>query len=219
MTADAVQDYLQTQALKLDVDAVRVALAAADAVMRHGHAAVERGVLWGGQPESALADCVADTAENEALLKQIFMALDSVYSRRLPRSAAVYGLLPDSTALVAVSRQGEPLEPLLMADEASADSHLAVRTARSGWLNLAGDTAVWLRNGDLLGAHNRRSGSQMSLPVAAENGRIFGVIQVEYGAVDSFDDDTQAEWVGLALALLPVLQTLFARPETDGEAA
>lgn len=192
-----VRDYLQTQDLRLNADETAVAQAAAEAVMAHAQAAVESGVLW----LPAASARLERNDDNEARLKQIFLALDAVYDRRPVQTAAVYGF--HAPHLVKLAQQGLPAADEL--HEADSPRHLAARTAHSGWLNWADDTAVWLANGDLRGEHHSRS--QAALPVCRRDGRVYGVVYLEHRA--PIDADTLADWVGLALALQPALAALF----------
>ena len=94
MSALLVQDYLQTQGLQLPQDEVLVALRLAQAVISMGAASVERSILWYANDEAVLAEHIEADAGSEALLKQIFMALDSAFERAPCQSAVVYGLMP-----------------------------------------------------------------------------------------------------------------------------
>lgn len=206
---EQIRDYLQTQALRLDADAVAVARAAAAAVMAQGQAHIERGVLvHEAMPEGLAAQT--------GLLKQLFMALDSAYSRQNAETAALYGLLPGEARLVRLVQLGRPVEAQWCLDGASAEQSLACRTAQSGWANIAEDTGRWLANGDLAGGHNRRAAAQAALPVCGTDGAVYGVLHLESAA--ALDDAALASWTGLALALLPVLRALLPKEEDDGAA-
>ena len=76
-----IQDFLQTQGLKLSSDDLRIAYLTAKTVMDMGNASIDRSVLWREEDDWKLADYIEETPENEVLLKQVFMALDSVFSR------------------------------------------------------------------------------------------------------------------------------------------
>ena len=136
-----IRDYLQTQNLKLDADAVRVAELAAQAVMAQGQALIEHDVLWYEQPEARLAEHIEENDQHSGLLKQLFMALDSAYARHPVQSAVLYGLLPDDSALVRLVQQGQPIEQRLATDDGTAAQYLAAHSSRTGWLNLADDVA------------------------------------------------------------------------------
>lgn len=211
-----IRDYLQTQNLKLDADAVRVAELAAQAVMAQGQALIEHDVLWYEQPEVRLAEHIEANEQHSGLLKQLFMALDSAYARHPVQSAVLYGLLPDDSALVRLVQQGQPIEQRLATDDTTAAQYLAAHSSRTGWLNLADDVSHWLEIGELSGEHNRRSAAQMSLPVYGADGRVFGVLHIEQ-AEGTFAAEAQTEWLGLALACLAPLQTLLPRPQADEE--
>ena len=117
--------------------------------------------------------------------------------------------------MLRLSQQGQPIEALLKLDEEAEAAYLPSRTANRGWLNLVEDTARWLESGEISGEHHARNGSQMSLPVCLENGRVLGVIQVEAAQKNGFDETAQALWVALALALAAPLTALLGAGEED----
>ena len=211
MSEVLVRDYLQTQGLKLAAGDVAVARLAAETVMNMGQAEIDRSVLWGNGNEACAADYFTCDETTEQILKQIFMALDSTWEQ----SAAVYVLLPEQAGLLRLSQQGQPVEALLKLDEEAEAAYLPSRTANRGWLNLVEDTARWLEAGEISGEHHGRNGSQMSLPVCLENGRVLGVIQVEAAQKNGFDETAQALWVALALALAAPLTALLGAGEED----
>lgn len=201
--SDPIRDYLQTQGLRLPADAVRVAQAAAEAVIQHGQAAVEGALLW--QP--AAVQCLERNEGNEALLKQIFMAFDAAYERCPVAGAAVYGL--HQGVLLRLAQQGEAPAAQLAADGSQDPYHLAVRSAVSGWLNWAENLAEWLQRGDLQGDHHDHS--QAALPVCLSDGRVYGVVYLAHH--QPITAEMLADWLGLTLALQPVLAQLLPPPE------
>lgn len=201
-----IRDYLQTQALNADAEAVALARAAAAAVMAAGRAHIERGVLL----HEALPEHVAAQTE---VLKSLFMALDSACSRQNVLSAALYGLLPEQGFLVRLAQYGRPIEAQWLMDAAAAQASLAARTAQSGWANVVADVAHWLDTGELSGQHNRLAAAQTSLPVCGEDGCVYGVLHIETAA--ALDEAQLADWIGLALAALPLLRGLL--PQSRGE--
>ncbi|QEY23442.1 hypothetical protein [Neisseria animalis] len=213
MPASLIKDYLQTQGLKLPQDEVQLACAGVRAVMDLGNASIDRSVLWYEHDGVRLADHVGQNAEHEVLLKQIYMALDSVYSRsKNVRSAVVYALMPSANSalgLVCLSRQGELIEHILTVDGDSSRSHLAGRTAQSGWLNLCNDTAYWLENGELEGERNQACGSQISAPVCTRSGAVLGVVHIEFEGGGQADEAAQIQWTALALELSEPLKKLL----------
>lgn len=220
MPLGLIRDYLQTQGLKLPQDDVRVACMAVQTVMNMGKASIERAILWPQGEGWALADAFEVNEVNEALLRQIFMALDSVYSRQSDvRSAAVYAKLPaeHGSRLLRVTVQGEPLEAVWQLDEETAEISLAARTALSGWLNVADDTARWLALGELSGARNEACGSQISAPVCMESGAVLGVVQVEYPEAGQTNEAAQIDWTALAVALAEPMQKLLGIEDKDDE--
>ncbi|MBH5329520.1 GAF domain-containing protein [Eikenella sp. S3360] len=210
MSAELIQDYLQTQGLKLPPEAVQIAMLAAGSVMAAGRAEIEPEVLWYRGEGGTLSEHLPRTESNHALLRQIFMALDSAYSANPYRSAGVY-LLSAPDRLVQLTAQGEPLEKLLAVGqdlEAVQIAHLAARSAQTGWLNQIDDVAQWLANGDLAGSRHR-PGSQLAVPVYAESGRVLGVVYLEHSSPAAFNDTALSLWIGLALALAEPLAALL----------
>ncbi|MBF0803455.1 MULTISPECIES: hypothetical protein [Neisseria] len=219
MPVSLIRDYLQTQGLRLSEDEVRVGVLAAQTVMHNGRGEIDREVLWYAAGDAVLSEHIAPTAGHEALLKQIFMALDSAYSRTVAaQSAVVYALLPSgqSPFLLRLAQQGLALAQQMPVNEEYARFHLPVRSAQTGWLNLAEDVSHWLASGALEGSRNSRSQSQMSLPVCSQNGSVLGVVHVEYESKGALTEAVQADWVALALALAEPMAALL-QPEYQEE--
>ena len=217
MSTALIQDYLRTQGLKLPLEAVQIAMLTAGSVMAVGKAEIEPEILWYRGADGALEQHLPHDEAHHARLRQIFMALDSAYTASPCRSAAVY-LLHTPDRLLHLVAQGEPLEKLLAVEqdlEAAHTAHLAARSAQTGWLNQIDDVARWPQNGDLVG-NRHRPGSQLAVPVYAENGRVLGVVYLEHGEPDAFDEAAQSIWVGLALALAEPLADLL-QPEEAAE--
>ncbi|MDO5640754.1 MAG: GAF domain-containing protein [Neisseria sp.] len=222
MSVLLIQDYLQTQGLRLSKDEVRVAWMTAQTVMNMGAASVDRHILWYVGDEAVLAEHFEDNGSNEALLKQIFMALDSVCSRsKEVQSAVVYALMPSESGepyLLRLVQQGVVIEQKIVVNEESGRQYLPSRTATTGWLNIANDVPKWLDLEEIKGAHHVRSQSQMALPICTENGRVLGVIQVEHAEREAFDDAAQTDWVALAIALAEPLRALLQVEEDEEQA-
>lgn len=216
-----IKDYLRTQGLTLAPDAVEMAYLTAQAVINVGAAEIERTLLWYRAADGvALADSVADNAENHAVLRQIYLALDSLLTRLPSQSAAVYLNLPIQAQphggkLLRLVAQGRPMEAVLAVGGDAALFHLASRSAQTGWLNLVDDAAHWLAQGELKGDRHARCQSQMALPLYGGNGRVLGVVYVEDAQTVAFDAERQAHWIGLTLALLPLLQQLHSAWDTQ----
>lgn len=208
-------DYLHTQGLKLDEQEIQVSRLTVQAVIERGQTEIDRSVLWYDQDGVRLEDYLTADDDNNACLKQIFMALDSVYERTRPQSAAVYLKPVDSADLIRVSQQGLPVEPVLPLDETAAIRHLASRCAQTGWLNQSDDVAYWLSLNELQGEHNLRSASQVSLPVYLSDGRVLGVVHVEYSQVHTINNAALVEWVALTLELIEPMRMLAGITETE----
>ncbi|HFC8517640.1 hypothetical protein [Neisseria weaveri] len=221
MSVSLIEDYLQTQGLRLPADNVRMSLLAAQAVMNMGTASIDRNILWYENDDVVLSEYLEQTDENEALLRQIFMALDSVCSRvGMPKSAVVYALMPSENSdrqLIRLSQQNDVLEQRLLLGEQNGNCFLPVRTAQTGWLNLVDDVAYWLELGELVGGHHTRSRSQMALPICHERGAVLGVVYVEEDETGAFTEEKQTEWAGLALALAEPLCALLGYEAVEKE--
>ncbi|HGP7162184.1 TPA: hypothetical protein ACLRJJ_001505 [Neisseria meningitidis] len=213
MPAALIKDFLLTQGLKLPLDEVRAAYLTAQTVMDMGTASIDRSVLWRSDEGWKLADYLSCDNVREDVLKRLFMALDSVFSRcKGVRAAAVYALMPSENAafrLVCLSRQGEVLENLWDLDEAAGKVSLACRSAQSGWMNVASDVRRWLDLGELSGERNHASAAQISIPICTESGGVLGVVHVEFECAECAGTAAQVEWVALALALSEPLKLLL----------
>lgn len=206
-----IKDYLQTQALQLDAEETAAARAAAQAVLSRAEAHIEPEI-W---QHAALPEALRAQA---AAIEQLYLAADAAFDRHPVQTAALYGLLPDNEALVRLVRLGAPVEDRLDTDETAAWQHLPARTARSGWANIAEDTARWFDTGELQGRHNLRAAAQASLPVCGEDGIVYGVLHLE--TAEPLPPAELAAWTGLALGVLPVLRNLLPRDtESENDAA
>lgn len=208
-----IRDYLQTQGLHLPEDSVHISYLASRAVMDTGHASIDRSILWYANDDAVLSDYLEQTPEHDTLLKQIFMALDSVFSRvGKAQSATVYALMPSESnkrCLLRLAQQGRPVEQIIPVNDEYSRLYLPARTAQTGWLNWVGNVDEWMARNELQGEHHLRSGSQISLPVCTDSGAVLGVIHVEYQDRDVPDDESLAEWVALSLALSQPLSDLL----------
>ena len=205
-----IQDYLQTQALALNPDSIAIARAATQAVIAHGQAHIERSIL---QPEY-LPENIRQP-ENEVLLKQLYMALDSAHSQHPAQTASLYGNHAPSQSLIRLIQHGAPVEERIPLNEEHYWQHLAARTAQSGWAQIAPSTQQWLADGELKGAHNQRSPSQTSLPVSSEDGIVYGVLHLETAA--PLTDEQLAHWVGVALGIHATLSQLLPPAQSADE--
>lgn len=216
-----IEDFLQTQGLKLSVDDVYAAYIAAQAVINVGNASIERSVLWPEKNSFKLAQYIESNADNDASLKQAFMALDSVYSRQANiRSAAVYAHMPSemlTPKLILLTQQGLGLEPDLDVNEENSQIYLACRTAQSGWMNVAEDTARWLALGEISGGRNASAEAQVSIPICTKSGAVLGVLHIEFNNKNQINDAALAEWAALSLALAGPLKALLNITDEETE--
>ena len=96
MSLAIVQDYLRTQGLRLSPDAVQMGYLTAQTVMNMGRAEIDCSVLWYAHDEAVLADYIEQNEAHEAVLKKMFMALDSMLDKvGRVQSAVIYGVLPE----------------------------------------------------------------------------------------------------------------------------
>lgn len=197
-----IRNFLQTQGLKLDIDAIRLAQITTQTVIEHGQACIENCVLY---PNSQY---IRHTPENELHLKHIFMALDSMFTQYPCQSAAVYALLPQNTLLLRLVAQGKLIENNIPVDDKHALKFLAARSALTGWLNIANNIKQWVKNNELA-PDNQRSNAQMSIPITNDAGHIYGVVHLEHIHNQAFTEEIQAAWIGFTLAILPILQQFF----------
>ncbi|MDK4679202.1 hypothetical protein QDY71_04615 [Kingella negevensis] len=204
-----IKDYLQTQALKLNRDEVAISRAAAQTVLQNGRAHIENRVILHDQLPQEIA------SQTKAL-KQLFMALDSTNTRQKAQTAVIYGWQPESNQLIRLAQTGKPIETLIPVNEDNAWQYLAARTVNSGWANIAEDVARWLEIDELKGEHNRRAVSQISLPIAGKDGIVYGVLHIETAQMQP--ENEIADWVGLALGVLPVLSQLLPQETAEDEA-
>ena len=222
MAAELIRDFLQTQGLKLSADEMNVAYLTVSTVMNMGNASIERSILWREKGEVGLCAYIEDTAENEAVLKQVFMALDSVFSRaEQVRSAAVYAAFPskqeNGLELVCLAAQGAPLEQSLPVNDDAGKVFLAARTALSGWMNVVDDTAYWMTLGELEGGRNQSACGQLSIPISGFDGAVSGVVHVEFSERGCADETAQKDWAALALALIEPVKTLLGQMDKTEE--
>ena len=210
MSLAIVQDYLRTQGLRLSHDAVQMGYLTAQTVMNMGSAEIDRSVLWYAHDEVVLADYIEQNEAHEVVLKKMFMALDSMLDKvGRVQSVVIYGVLPEQQLALRLVQQGQVIEQKLLIDESTVNHYLVSRTAQNGWLNWVEDVAHWLAQGEIVGEHHRRCQSQMTLPIHLSNGKVLGVLHLEAAEHAAWDAEAQAAWVGLALALVEPLQTLF----------
>ena len=84
-------------------------------------------------------------------------------------------------------------------------------------MNIANDIAYWLSLDEIQGSRNKGSGSQLSIPVATQNGTVLGVVHVEFADKDQADDAAQTDWSALALALAEPLKALAGIEDKEEE--
>lgn len=211
---NTIQDYLQTQGLHLNIDDISIAQLAAQTVMQQGQAVIEHNILWPQSETFTLHQFLEKTESHTQLLKQIFMALDSIASRQSIQSAVIYGIT-EQRQLIRLAQYGLPIETTLSLNDDTAQQYLAARTAQNGWLNLMHETETWLKNGDISGSFNHRSAMQASFPICDHTGHTYGVIHIEHAHANGIDTEAQTQWVGLALALIAPLQTLLPHHQPE----
>ncbi|QMT31974.1 hypothetical protein [Alysiella filiformis] len=203
-----IQDYLQTQALKLNADDVAIAFAATQAVLQHAQAHIDDAIIaYPTLPETWRTQMI--------LLKRLFMAMDSVYSRHAVQTVAAYGWLPETAQLQRLVQMGAPIEDTLPLNAHTVWQHLPCRTAQSGWANVADNVVNWLDLGELQGEHNRRAHTQISLPICGENGTVYGVLHLEHSAM--LPENALADWVGFILAILPIVRELCPQNQDNND--
>ena len=206
-----IQDYLQTQALTLNPEAIAITRAATQAIIAHGQAHIDRSILL----PSHLAPLFAQQPQAEALLKPLYIALDSAHSQHPNQTTALYGNHIPSQSLIRLIQHGAAIEERIPLTEHHYWQHLPARTAQSGWAQIAPNTQQWLANGELHGTHNLRSPSQTSLPISNEDGIVYGVLHLETAA--PLTDEQLAHWVGVALGIHATLSQLLPPAQSADE--
>ena len=134
---------------------------------------------------------------------------------KLPAEAVQIAMLTAGSVMAAGRAEIEPEILWYRGADGTLEQHLPRKEAQTGWLNQIDDVAQWLQNGDLAGSRHR-PGSQLAVPVCAENGRVLGVVYLEHGHTAAFNEAAQSIWVGLALALADPLAALL-QPEEAAE--
>lgn len=218
MSLVLIEDYVATQGLCVSADEVLMAQLAAEAVMNMPLAEVDRGLLWYGDAAAgvALADVLVDDAAHHDMLRRAFMALDGLFERQCCQSAVLYVLLPAHVSywgnhLLRLVALGQPIEAVLGLDETDVCTHIAPRAAQTGWLQCVDDVRHWMDRGELVGDVHERCHSQMALPLYGDDGCVQGVLYVEGDKAGVFDAHSQAQWVGLALALVGLMREVHRR--------
>lgn len=218
MSADLVTDYLHTQGLTLPHADVRAAVLWLETVIRMAQAEIDRDILWyDDAADGPLTDRLPENPENHTLLRGSYLALDALLSR-YPATAAVY-LSHPKHGLLRLAAQGKPL-PTRFAPDGTEPLHPAPRSAQTGWLSLVDDIGQWRQWGDWPAENDNGAASCIALPVYGEDGRVLGTVYAEDDAPQAFDAERQSAWVGLSLALLPLLQQwqhTHAHTEKDHE--
>lgn len=211
MSTHLIQDYLQTQGLRLSIEEVRVAQIAAQTVMNVGHAEIDNDILWCTRSDTPLLSHL-DINQHKNALKGIFLALDACYERQKNiqslHQAVVY--LFKNNQLIRMASQGEGVVSRIELGENAPHKHLAARTAQSAWLHIVSNTSMWQNEIDM-----PPNMSQMSLPICNETGGVLGVLYVESTKIEAFiDPEAQSAWVGLAFALIEPLHNLSSQDHT-----
>ena len=195
-----IQDYLDTQALHLNAEDVAVSRAIIQSIIEQGVVHLEL--------EAWQKVCFpAKWFTQEHLFKALFMALDSQYTRTPVQSVAIYGVLTDERQVVCLMSQGVEIESHFDLNTYNIEHYLVARVLESGWANIVDDVAQWLRRGEVLGEHYQRAHYLCALPICGEEGKVYGVVQLENQTVLS--DDDLAQWVGFTLGILPLICQLY----------
>ncbi len=226
MSRKAVCEYLNTQGLTLPAEEVEMAVLAAQTVLHMAQAEIDHSVLFHQDDQTNLTqklgineqpsavrdkvDCLTATDDSLSMMRQLFLAIDSWYSRHRNLSVGLYLMEKHETDhyLLRLVNRGEILPTYIHCDEQQMQLNLFVRTAFTGWLYLIEDINEWLQDGSLTGTQTGLS--QLSLPVNDDEGRVIGVIFVSHETIEAFNTTQLIDWIGMAIAIEPLMVNLHA---------
>ena len=210
MSKALIQDYLNTQGLKLPLEAVQIAYATLGAVFNLAEVKDLPSNLWLDTAHNVDAiTFLPESDDNQAFLHAVYAVLDTTL-HRFPAKVALY-MAAEQTEAVA---EAQPVDlqriwhnqftlPAVLNQE---HAHLlAHRAAQTGWAYVIEDAQHWLRMGELSEDECRLGFSQMLLPLCAPTGAVLGVLYVSSPEAHAFAEEAQAWWVAACLTLADAL--------------
>ena len=210
MSKALIQDYLNTQGLKLPLEAVQIAYATLGAVFNLAEVKDLPSNLWLDTAHNVDAiTFLPESDDNQAFLHAVYAVLDTTL-HRFPAKVALY--MAAEQAEAAAEAQPVCLQRIwhnqftLPAVLNQEHAHLlAHRAAQTGWAYVIEDAQHWLRINELSEDECRLGFSQMLLPLCAPTGSVLGVLYVSSPEAHAFAEEAQAWWVAACLTLADAL--------------
>ncbi len=216
MSHALVQDYLQTQGLRLPKEEVEVARATLLAILQ----AVENIDLdvdpWFINEETAqdpvasffqLREHLPKNEQTILLAKAIFAMLDSIAERHSAEASVYLRPQHNPAVLMRLAQLGAESSnhlPMLEAQAKPADA-LFTRAAETGWANIIENVEQWIEWGDAPKELLHYGKSHLALPITNANGSVLGLLTVSQAEESSFNPEAQAWWIALAVVLAEIL--------------
>ena len=210
MSKALIQDYLNTQGLKLPLEAVQIAYATLGAVFNLAEVKDLPSNLWLDTAHNVDAiTFLPESDDNQAFLHAVYAVLDTTL-HRFPAKVALYMAVEQTEAVA----EAQPVDlqriwhnqftlPAVLNQE---HAHLlAHRAAQTGWAYVIEDAQHWLRMGELSEGECRLGFSQLLLPLCAPTGAVLGVLYVSSPEAHAFAEEAQAWWVAACLTLADAL--------------
>ena len=210
MSKALIQDYLNTQGLKLPLEAVQIAYATLGAVFNLAEVKDLPSNLWLDTAHNVDAiTFLPESDDNQAFLHAVYAVLDTTL-HRFPAKVALY--MAAEQAEAAAEAQPVCLQRIwhnqftLPAVLNQEHTHLlAHRAAQTGWAYVIEDAQHWLRMGELSEDECRLGFSQLLLPLCAPTGAVLGVLYVSSLEAHAFAEEAQVWWVAACLTLADAL--------------
>ena len=210
MSKALIQDYLNTQGLKLPLEAVQIAYATLGAVFNLAEVKDLPSNLWLDTAHNVDAiTFLPESDDNQAFLHAVYAVLDTTL-HRFPAKVALYMAAEQTEA--AAEAQPVSLQRIwhnqFTLPQILSQEHvhlLAHRAAQTGWAYVIEDAQHWLRMGELSEDECRLGFSQLLLPLCAPTGAVLGVLYVSSPEAHAFAEEAQAWWVAACLTLADAL--------------
>lgn len=211
MSKTLIQDYLNTQGLRLPVEMVQVAYLTLGAVFNVAEVDNLPTNLW--QDPSVGFDATSflnESVDANQLLRSVYAVLDSTLER-FPAKVAFYMTADRAVHTeLALQRVWHNQVNLPATLQAAEHGHLQLyRAAETGWGRLIDNGQHWWQMGEISEAESHLGWSQMLLPVCAPTGAVLGMLCVTSPEAHAFDDDAKAWWVAASLVLADAVYNFF----------
>ena len=216
MSRALIEDYLNTQGMRLSIEAVQIAYLTLGTVYQMAKPDNLPENLWQSDDQHAFeaVKVLPQTPENDALLRSVYAVLDSVFER-FPAKVAWYVLQPQSEVLQ-MHRYWHNACPLPASlQEGGSQDDLLHRVAQTGWAQVIDDAKRWVDLGQMTQAQSHVGLSQMWWPLTAPSGAVLGVLSVSSPEASAFDEQAQAWWLAAALTVADALYSVL--PSENGK--